>query len=417
MENDDIGGITAGRAPCPVPAAGKEEHYWTPSDDGWYSRSARRRATGTYFSAVPAVLADFNPTIPSDVAADLDEATQALVAFDAHAAARLGVGSRALGPMSAILLRTESTSSSRIENLTVGARRLAQEALDGSEGGNAALVVGNVRAMEAALRFATDLSEESILAMHAALLGREPGWEDKAGHYRDTLVWVGTTSAGPRGASHVAPQPEQVPACMADLVSFINRDDLPVLAQCAIAHAQFETIHPFSDGNGRVGRALVHAMLRGKGVTPSVTPPVSAGILHATDEYFNALTAFRAGDARPILECFSSASRYSARTGMELIDNLGAILDNAAARLHALPLRSDALGWRLLPHLVEQPIVNTRYVAAALRVPAASAARAISQLESAGILVERTGARRDRAWEAPAVISALDGYAASIRRR
>ncbi|MFR0558433.1 Fic family protein [Pseudoscardovia radai] len=418
MYSADAAASAAARKPepCAVPAAELEEHYWTPSDDGYYSRTARRKASGNYCSTLPASIARISLTIPADLAADLDEATQQLVAFDARAAERFTAGGRTLGPLSAVLLRTESTSSSRIENLTVGARRLARESLDGSQGGNAALVVGNVRAMEAALEFAENLSEENILAMHAALLGDSEQWKGRAGRYRDQLVWVGVSSAGPRGASHVAPQPEQVPGCMADLIEFINRDDLPILAQCAIAHAQFETIHPFIDGNGRVGRALIHAMLRGKGLTPTMTPPVSAGILHDTARYFDALTAFREGDARPILECFSSAARYAARTGMELIDTLSGILDDDAARLHALPLRRNALGWALLPHVVEQPVVNAPYAARVLGATPASATRAIAQLERAGVLVKISGGRRGRVWEERRVLEALDDYAEMIRR-
>ena len=183
--------------PCRVPPVELEEHYWTPSDDGYYSRTARRKASGTYYSTRPARIAAIGLTIPSDLAADLDEATQQLVAFDSRAAERFSAGGRTLGPLSAVLLRTESTSSSRIENLTVGARRLARESLDGSQGGNAALVVGNVRAMETALEFAQNLSEANILAMHSALLGGSDEWKDRAGRYRDQLVWVGVSSAGP----------------------------------------------------------------------------------------------------------------------------------------------------------------------------------------------------------------------------
>ena len=404
--------------PCRVPPVELEGHYWTPSDDGYYSRTARRKASGTYYSTRPARIAAIGLTIPSDLAADLDEATQQLVAFDSRAAERFSAGGHALGPLSAVLLRTESTSSSRIENLTVGARRLARESLDGSQGGgNAALVVGNVRAMETALEFAQNLSEANILAMHSALLGGNDEWKGRAGRYRDQLVWVGVSSAGPRSASHVAPQPGQVPDCMADLVAFIDRDDLPILAQCAIAHAQFETIHPFIDGNGRVGRALIHAMLRGKGLTSTITPPVSAGILHDTERYFDALTAYREGDARPILECFSSAARYAAHTGTELIDTLSAILDDDADRLHGLPLRRNALGWRLLPLVVEQPVVNVPYVARVLGVSAASATRAVDQLQRAGVLVEVSGGKRGRVWEERRVLDALDEYAEMIRRQ
>lgn len=393
-----------------VPPVGLEGHQWIA--DSFYSRSARRKASGTYYSTIPAKLAAYPIALPTTVSADIADATAALSSFDTYAAAHLTA--RTLGPMSAVLLRTESTSSSQIENLTVGARKLALESLGEHVGGNASIVVGNVRAMEAALKLSHDLSESSILAMHRALLGGEPGWERIAGHYREQLVWVGTTAAGPRGASHVAPQPELVPECMSDLLAFIDRDDLPPLVQCAIAHAQFETIHPFVDGNGRVGRTLVHAMLRNKGVVTRTSPPVSAGILHDTANYFDALTQFRRGDALPIVTCFIEAAQFAADSGRKLIDALEGELDADESKLGSL--RKDASGRRLLPHLIEQPIVNAAFVQQALNTSRATAQRAIEQLTQAGVLVERTGMRRNRVWEEPGVIEILDDYAAGIKR-
>src|SRR5262249_56504813 len=103
----------------------------------------------------------------------------------------------------------------------------------------------------------------------------------------------------PHGAAFVPPHYERVPDAMRDLMSFVRRDDLPVLAHAALAHAQFETIHPFVDGNGRTGRALVHAMLRARGVTRNVTVPVSAGLLTDTDAYFAARMTHTPRDPGP----------------------------------------------------------------------------------------------------------------------
>lgn len=99
--------------------------------------------------------------------------------------------------------------------------------------------------------------------MHEALLSSQRGWEEYAGAYRTNLVWVGTDSYSPRGAAHVGPQSELIADAKTDLLEFIKHDDLPVVAQCAITYAQFETIYPFADGNGRCGRALVHVILSG----------------------------------------------------------------------------------------------------------------------------------------------------------
>ena len=125
------------------------------------------------------------------------DAETALAAFDSHAAARLGAQSPALGPMNAVLLRTESAASSQIEDLTVGARQLALAVLDESRSGNARAVVANVRTMEAALRLAAELDLEAILAMHEELL---EGTVD-AGRLRRQLVWVGRSGLSPLGPS------------------------------------------------------------------------------------------------------------------------------------------------------------------------------------------------------------------------
>ncbi|ATG54711.1 cell filamentation protein Fic [Brachybacterium ginsengisoli] len=381
-------------------------------DDGLASRSARARGTGPYEATLPAPLAGaepYSPSLPGDLAADVADAEKALTTFDAHAIARLGADNPALGPMSAILLRTESASSSQIEDLTVGARQLALAEIDESRSGNAATVIANVRTMEAALRLADSLDLETVLALHAELL---TGARD-AGRLRDQLVWVGRSGLSPLGAVHIAPEAEDVPAAMADLVSFLDREDLPVLLHAAIAHAQFETIHPFTDGNGRTGRALVHAMLRGKGLL-TTTAPVSAGLLAQLSAYTEALSAYRAGDARPIVEQFARAARYAAATGTRLVDALSAQLEEDRGRLTGV--RPHALAWKVLPLLIGQPILSAAHLRSTLDVPAMSAQRALAQLTELGVLQEATGRSRNRVWQHPGILALLDDYAAEVRR-
>jgi Fic family protein len=270
-------------------------------------------------------------------------------------------------------------------------------------------VVANVRTMEAALRLADSLDLDAVLAMHAELLA---GGSD-AGRLREQLVWVGRSGVSPLGAAHIAPEAEDVPAALEDLVVFLARDDLPILLHAAIAHAQFETIHPFTDGNGRTGRALVHALLAGKGLL-STTAPVSAGLLTDLEGYTGALTAFRAGDARPIVEEFARAARYAAVTGTRLVEDLAAQLEADRERLAGL--RRHALAWRVLPLLVGQPIVTAAHLREVLDVPAMSAQRALAQLAGAGVLQEATGRSRNRVWQHRGILAILDAYAAEVRR-
>lgn len=398
-----------------VPAIEHEERHWQAQQDGTTGRRRLAAGTGSYRSAVPAPLSGHRLTLPTELAADIDEATTALIHFDSYAATTLGAESPGLGPMSSVLLRTESTSSSQIENLTVGARQLAMAELDHSSSDNAKIVVANVRAMEAALELADRLDEQAILNMQAVLVSAQPGGEHYAGMYRDELVWVGTSRVSPIGASHIAPQPERVKSCMSDLLSFMHRLDIPALLHAAIAHAQFETIHPFVDGNGRTGRALVHAMLRASGVMTKTTAPLSAGLLRDTAGYFDALTAFREGNATPIAEQFISASLFAASSGRQLVDDLAGLLDQAQYRLHGI--RRDAAAWKVLPLLVTHPVITAPFLNRRLGLTEMTAQRTLTQLVERGVVEERSGMKRNRTYQHTGILQTLDIYAQQLHRR
>ena len=195
---------------------------------------------------------------------------------------------------------------------------------------------------------------------------------------------------------------------------FIAREDIPVLTHAALAHAQFETIHPFTDGNGRTGRALVQAMLRRGRLTRSVTVPVSAGLLADTAAYFAALTTYRAGDPSAILERFLDATFRALANGRRLIDELRAL---RASWTDAVSARRDSAIWRLCDLVLRRPVVNARLVADELALPAGNVHRYIQPLVTAGILRETRDVARHQIWQAPAVLTALDAFATRAGRR
>lgn len=398
----------------PIEAVSHETYDWKPQAPQMHSRAEVLRQTGPYDATVTAPILAWNPRIPSDVSANVEDATRALVAFDKHAQSRLGTDNPALGPMTAILLRTESASSSQIEALTTSAKQLALAEIDEGDKANALTVIGNVRAMEAALQLSDDISEDSILAMHKALMLHQRDFEQDAGLYRSEQVWIGPGEAGPRLAEFVAPHHDSIPSAIADLVSFVKRQDISVLVQVAVAHAQFETIHPFADGNGRTGRALAQSILRNKGLVGSTAVPISAGLLVDTERYFAALTTFRSGDAEPIVSEFASASRIAAATGTQLVDDLVAQLEESRGKLTGL--RSDAAAWKILPALVGQPAVNTKYLMSTLGLGEMGALRALDTLTDRGVLTESTGKSRNRVWQHRGIFEVLDSYAEKIRR-
>ena len=388
------------------PSAGSEMRPWTTRFDAdLASASVRRRHSGSYRAAVVPAIADRALSLPSRTIAAAEEASAEIARFDAE------LGSE-VAPFASVLLRSESASSSMIENLTSGARSIALAELGSREKHNATEIVGNVAAMTAALELAQRLDADAILAMHAALLGElHPGI---AGRWREEQVWIGGTSFGPHQADFIPPHHEHVPALIDDLVAFMKRDDLPLLAQAAIAHAQFETIHPVPDGNGRTGRALIHSMLRGRGLTQNVTVPVSAGLLTDTAAYFASLTSYRGGDPSAIVERLASASFEATANGRRLVRDLRTIRAGWDATVVA---RRDSAAWRVADLLLRQPVIDAASLASALDIEARNAQRAIAPLAEVGVLTEFTGYKRNRMWQAREVLTALDEFAARAGRR
>ena len=387
------------------PLIGCEERPWRSVQDEYGSRAQKRLASGPYLASVPALISDLDIPFDSEMHALTEEAASELARFDAE------VGQIA-APFASILLRTESASSSEIENLTSGARQIALAELGEHASKNAQLIVGNVRAMQAALALSESIDGNAILEMHRALL--EQSNPDIVGHWRDQQVWIGGGSFGPHTAQFVPPHQDRVPALMDDLVAFANRVDLPVLAQTAIAHAQFETIHPFPDGNGRVGRALIQAMLRSGGLTQNVAVPVSAGLLHDTGRYFDALSAYRSGDVAPIIRSIAEASFAAVHNGRILVADLESVQVEWRGRISA---RRDSAVHRLVGILLRQPVIGAAAAAAQLGISSVNAQVAIDRLVDANILTQITDGRRNRIWLAKDVVQVLDEFAARAKRR
>lgn len=383
---------------------------WTTDPRPHLSRTQRSRIRSTYKAAVPAVIAPLHFAIDPEVAAEADDARDAIARFDTELSSMFPGGEFA--PLSSVLLRTESASSSQIENISTGAKALALAEIGLAKfGSNAGLVAANVDAMNRAVALADDVTPATILSIHEALMrGQEHA---NPGEFRQEQVWIGATPS-PHGAMFVPPHHDRVRAGMDDLCAFIARTDIPLLTQAALAHAQFETIHPFNDGNGRTGRALVQALLKGGGATTRTTLPVSAGLLNDTDAYFDALTAYRQGDPSPIVERFARASFAAVENGRLLA---AALNDAHQGWMARLDVRRDAAVWRVLPLLISQPAITSALVQDHTKASQPAADNAIRQLLDAGIIAKARGVQRNIVYIAKDVIVALDAFAARARRR
>ena len=388
------------------PSIGSEELWFESKYAGFGVAASRRSALGhRYRAAVPPAIASLDPVVSSPTAALVDDAVEALVRFDAQLGGEIA-------PFASLLLRSEAAASSQIENLTASARAVFTAELGDDSRQNAAQIVANTRAMQSALDLANELTPQSVLAMHGVLLDGDPHHD--AGAWRDEPVWIGRRSDSPAGADFVAPAAERVPVLVDDVMAFARRNDLPRLVQIAVAHAQFETIHPFTDGNGRTGRALMQAMFRGTGLTQNVTIPVSAGLLTDTAGYHGALDAYRDGDIEPIVVATAEASFRAVNNGRVLVEDVHA----AQARWRAsVTARSDSAVWRVLEVVARQPVLTAATLSAQLG-GSVNVYRALETLVEAGVLVAKNEHKlRTRVWRNDDVLRALDAFARRSGRR
>lgn len=380
------------------PAVVYEEIPWhmDPDERMMLPKSVRRKITATYRAAIPATIAGLNVSMPGELTERISELSVRLARFDEQQVAR-GYD------LPALLLRSESAASSQIEHLTSSVRNVAMAELADDAPMNARIVQGNVAAMREALSLSSELSVPYIRTIHKTLI--DPTGDSFGGELRDEQVWVGGTAYSPHGALYVPPIPERVEACLDDLVAFAVRDDVNALAKAAIVHAQFETIHPFIDGNGRTGRVLLHHVLQQGGLLANSTLPVSAGLLHDSDAYMAAIAAYQQGDTGRIIESVVEALELALVIGNRIA---GAIDDIMGTWNGRITERSGSAIWRLPALLAEQPVVTVAFVAERLGVTPRAASSIVSRACAYGMLRPLGSKRRGDFYQSDALIDLLE---------
>lgn len=360
--------------------------------------------------AIPPFIADRLVPIDAALATDMELAMREIAALDTTQGGTLD----ALG---VLLLRTESVASSKIENVQASLEDYAR-ALHGIKTNKSA--VSMVAATQALKIMIDDVGRtkrieiKTITSSHATLMADLENEREYAGRLRDMQNWVGGSDYSPRGALYIPSPPETVQGFMADLIIFSNRNDIPVLAQAAVAHAQFESIHPFIDGNGRIGRALINAILRRRGATSRVVVPLASALVAHRDRYFDLLGDYRDGDPRPMIASFAISSRIAAAESRL-----------TASRLNEIPkewrdmvgrVRTESITDKLLTLLLRKPIISAEELLSIFNSPPSSIYTAIDRLQSAGVLRPLTDRKRNQVWGAGLVLDELEDLEMRIAR-
>ena len=371
----------------------------------------RARASFAYHAFVPDKIFDLAPTVPFQTAAAATDAERAIRELNARA--NVG-GLEAIGPL---LLRSEAVASSRIEGYQVSTLNLAKALVDPRAArGSARTVAANVSAMEEAIARADDPSPirvGDIEAIHRTLMAPDP--RATPGRIREVQNWLGGRLDSPLGAEFVPPSEDQLVSLLEDLAAFLERDDLPPVAQAAIAHAQFETIHPFIDGNGRVGRCLIHVVLRRRGVALRFVPPVSIVMAARPTSYVAGLIDFREGRIAAWVESFANACHEAAVHAAALADEMAALQREWMQR--AARPRAGSAAAKLIALLPAQPIVSAPTIRAAIGTSQQQALQGLKALEAAGVLWQISEGSYDRQFAAPELFDLVTEYEERIAGR
>ncbi len=370
------------------------------------SKTARRRIAPTYEAAIPFKLEGKTVAAQGQLAQRIAALMADLARFDEKQRQRSF-------DLPALLLRSESAASSQIENLTSSARNIALAEVSDAAPGNAQLIAGNIAAMKEALVSSDELGIEEILRINSVLMNRN-GYT-LGGKLREEQVWVGGYPYSPHGAIFVPPQASRVRGCLDDLVLFAKRGDIAPIEKAAVVHAQFETIHPFIDGNGRTGRTILHKILRCEGVLTSATLPVSAGLLHNIDAYMASITAYQQGDPYAVVEQLVEALELAIAIGEKAASRIEALIDTWESDISE---RSTSNIHRLPNVLVAQPVVDSKYLATALGITQRAAKSLIDRACEYGMLRPIGSKRRGEFYQSDDIVNLLDDLssAQSIRR-
>ena len=380
---------------------------WGPKPDLYAPRSYRRPCS--YEAFVPDSLGQPEIRIPGELAATISEAETRIAALNSGPPGYLA-------PLAHLLLRTESIASSKVEGLQADARSLARADVNleagRSVGRQVMEILASIDAMELCIERAAGgraLDVADLCEVHGALM--KDVAPKMAGHIREVQNWIGGNDYNPCGADFVPPPPEHLDRLLADLCGFWSDDSLSPLVQAAIAHAQFETIHPFDDGNGRTGRAVIQVILRRSGLAPLYVPPISVMLAKHKDTYIRGLTLFREGDLEGWLATFADAAASAAQLAQRYTRRVAELQEHWRESLRAADSvpRADAAAWTIIDTLPAHPLVTVPVAMAATGRTRPAIANGLQQLESVGVVEVVSGSTKNRSWEAVGLLDLIVG--------
>jgi len=375
-----------------------EEHNWQSSFDAdMLSRRQKAMIVDKYKAALPCKIEKMDFSVNSELQAEIDDAVILATRFDEM------VKNKGYN-IPAVMLRSESASSSQIENLTASAKNIAIAELDNKAPKNSRIIADNISAMKTALSLDSKISYDLIIGIHKTLLQKTKA--SIAGKIREQQVWIGGNSISPGNATFVPPHNKHLKEYLADWIAFSNRINLNPIVLAAVSHAQFELIHPFIDGNGRTGRALMQRVLKNNGIFKNSSLPISVGLLNKVEAYYSALNEFRNGDFIPIVKEITAGIIFAVQVGGSMVAKIDEIINNWKANIKA---KESSNVWRLIDLLVENPVVDAKFVSEKLNLSLKSAYNILEDAHNFGVLKPIGKINQNMKFEAIGITGLIDG--------
>ena len=299
-------------------------------------------------------------------------------------------------------IRREAVLSSQIEGTQSSLDDILAHEVEARMTGlpsDIAETVNYVRAMRLGLGLLDELplSGRLIRRMHGALMKGVRGQERSPGEFRTTQNWVGPAGCTLETAAFVPPSPDDLPAAIRDFEVFLNNSDDPPLVLAGLAHAQFETIHPFLDGNGRVGRLLITLLLVERRVLARPLLYLSLFLKQNRSEYYDRLNAIRTqGDWEGWMKFFLTGVAVTAKDAVRVAAELSSLTESH--RRMATRRDFGKYGWPMLDLLAEQPVITIKYASARLGATPTTVGRLLDRMVLRKIVDEITGQRRNRVY-------------------
>ena len=307
-------------------------------------------------------------------------------------------------------VRKESLMSSQIEGTQATLEDILDPMLDTNTNRNVADVVNYIKATEFAIaRLQTlPLCNRLIKETHAVLMEGVRGQEKNPGEFRYSQNWIGGQGSTLKNARYIPPSPDDMQNAMSDLEKYINADDdLDALIRAALIHYQFETIHPFLDGNGRVGRLLITLFLMDKGILTTPALYISYFLKKNRVEYYDRMTEVRTkGNYEQWIIFFLQAIMESAGDAASAIDELISLHDANTSVISKLG-RASKNTMLVFDYLESNPIIDIGKTVEALSITFNTASSAVRRLVDAGILVQNGGGGRNRTFAYEAYLDIL----------